>query len=423
MIQDKKNAIIVSLNNDLSETTELADTLNYKVVEKFIQHREKPDVKSYIGRGKIEEIKEFLDKNDKSIKLIIVNDKLKPSQWFILEKKLDVQVYDRIRLILSIFEKHAERKEAKLQVRLAQLQYERPFVRELIHRTRNGEHPGLMAGGEYQVDDYYEMIKKQTKKIKEELKNISDNRELRRRHRHTSGFYLVSLAGYTNAGKSSLLNLLSNENVNVEGKLFSTLSPITRKINQKHIPILLTDTVGFIKDLPALIIDAFHSTLEEIKVADLILLISDISEKKEIIEKKLKTSLDELTEMGAVSSIIIIFNKTDLLTEKQLLNRLEYLQKKEILGNKKTAHISIKNKENIDELLNIIYNSLPQLTKIKIKLPINKETQSLISWIYEKANITNISYNKLVTLSVECNPGIKGKIITRCRSLNGDVII
>jgi len=144
---------------------------------------------------------------------------------------------------------------------------------------------------------------------------------------------------------------------------------------------------------------------------------------KEIIEKKLKTSLDELTEMGAVSSIIIIFNKTDLLTEKQLLNRLEYLQKKEILGNKKTAHISIKNKENIDELLNIIYNSLPQLTKIKIKLPINKETQSLISWIYEKANITNISYNKLVTLSVECNPGIKGKIITRCRSLNGDVII
>ena len=206
MNQDKKNAIIVSLNNDVSETIELADTLNYQVVETFIQHREKPDVKSYIGRGKIEEIKEFLDKNETPINLIIINGKLKPSQWFILEKKLDVQVYDRVRLILTIFEEHAERKEAKLQVRLAQLQYERPFVRELIHRTRSGEHPGLMAGGEYQVDDYYEMIKKQTKKIRQELKNISDNRELRRRHRHTSGFYLVSLAGYTNAGKSSLLN-------------------------------------------------------------------------------------------------------------------------------------------------------------------------------------------------------------------------
>ena len=423
MIQDKKNAIIVSLNNDVSETTELADTLNYHVAETFIQHREQPNVKSYIGRGKIEEIKEFLDKNETPISLTIINGKLKPSQWFILEKKLDVQVYDRVRLILTIFEKHAERKEAKLQVRLAQLQYERPFVRELIHRARSGEHPGLMAGGEYQVDDYYEMIKKQTKKIKQELKNISDDRELRRRHRHTSGFYLVSLAGYTNAGKSSLLNLLSDENVKVEGKLFSTLSTITRKINQKNIPILLTDTVGFIQDLPALIIDAFHSTLEEIKVADIILLITDISEKKEIIEKKLKTSLDELAEIGAASSIIIIYNKTDLLTKKQLQNRLKYLQKKEIVGNKKTVHISIKNKENINELLNIIYYLLPQLTKIKIKLPINEETQSLISWIYEKANITNISYNNLVTLSVECNPGIKDKIITKCRSLNGNIII
>ena len=423
MNQDKKNAIIVSLNNDVSETTELADTLNYKVVETFIQHRAQPDVKSYIGRGKIEEIKEFLDKNETPISLTIINGKLKPSQWFILEKKLDVQVYDRVRLILTIFEKHAERKEAKLQVRLAQLQYERPFVRELIHRTRSGEHPGLMAGGEYQVDDYYEMIKKQTKKIKQELKNISDNRELQRRHRHTSGFYLVSLAGYTNAGKSSLLNLLSDENVKVEGKLFSTLSTTTRKINQKNIPILLTDTVGFIQDLPALIIDAFHSTLEEIKVADIILLITDISEKKEIIENKLKTSLDELTEIGASSSIIVIYNKTDLLTKKQLKHRIEHLQKRDILGNKKTVPISIKNKENIDELLKIIYDSLPQLTKIKIKLPINEETQSLISWIYEKANITNISYNNLVTLSVECNPGIKGKIITKCQNLDGDVII
>jgi len=421
MNQDKKNAIIVSLNNDVSETIELADTLNYQVIETFIQHREKPDVKSYIGRGKIEEIKEFLDKNETPISLTIINGKLKPSQWFILEKKLDIQVYDRVRLILTIFEEHAERKEAKLQVRLAQLQYERPFVRELIHRTRSGEHPGLMAGGEYQVDDYYEMIKKQTKKIKQELKNISDNRKLRRRHRHTSGFYLVSLAGYTNAGKSSLLNLLSDENVKVEGKLFSTLSTTTRKINQKNIPILLTDTVGFIQDLPALIIDAFHSTLEEIKVADIILLITDISEKKEIIENKLKTSLDELTEIGAASPIIIIYNKTDLLTKKQLQHRIKYLQKKDLTENKKTVHISIKNKENIDELLNIIYDSLPQLTKIKIKLPINEETQSLISWIYEKANITNISYSNLVTLSVECNPGIKGKIITKCQTLNGKI--
>ena len=138
-----------------------------------------------------------------------------------------------------------------------------------------------MAGGEYQVDDYYETIKKQVKRIKEELENIRNQREVRRRHRHTGGFYLVSLAGYTNAGKSSLLNLLSHENIYVEDKLFSTLSTTTRKINGANIPILLTDTVGFIKNLPVYIIDAFHSTLEEIEVADVVLLIVDVSEKKE----------------------------------------------------------------------------------------------------------------------------------------------
>jgi len=421
MNEDKKNAIIVSLNDDNTEIVELADTLNYQTLKIFIQHREQPDVQSYIGQGKTEEIKEFLEKNEKPIDLLIVNGNLKPSQWFILEKKLNIDVYDRIRLILTIFEKHAERREAKLQVRLAQLQYERPFVRELIHRARNGEHPGFLAGGEYQVDDYYEMIKRQTKKIKEELKNISDNRELRRRHRHKSGFYLVSLAGYTNAGKSSLLNLLSKENVKVDGKLFSTLSTTTRKISSNNMPILLTDTVGFIKDLPALIIDAFHSTLEEIKVADIILLIVDISEEKETIEYKLKTSLDELAEIGTTSPIIIVCNKTDLLNEKQISERIAYIQKKGLIENKKTVTISTKNQENINELLTTVYDILPQLTRIQIKLPINEETQSLISWIYEKASVKDISYTDLVTLSVECNPEIKNKIISKCQSLDGTV--
>ena len=334
MGEDKKNAIIVSLNDENSEIIELADTLNYNVLETFIQHREKPDTRSYIGEGKIDEIKDFLEKNEKPVNLIIINGELKPSQWFTLEKKLNIEIYDRVRLILKIFEQHAERKEAKLQVKLAQLQYERPFVRELIHRARSGEHAGLMAGGDYQVAEYHEMIKKQTKKIKLELNSICENRELRRRHRHKSGFYLVSLAGYTNAGKSSLLNLLSEENVKVEGKMFSTLSTTTRKINPNNIPILLTDTVGFIKDLPALIIDAFHSTLEEIKLADIILLIVDISEKKEKIEYKLKTSLDELAEIGTTAPILIIYNKTDLLNNKQIDERITYLQKKGLNENK-----------------------------------------------------------------------------------------
>ena len=232
------NAIIITLNNNTSEIIDLANTLDYKILEVFYQNKETPEVKSYIGKGKAEKIKEFIEKSDDKINLVIVDGELRPSQWFNLEKTFEIEVFDRIHLILNIFEKHADRKEAKLQVKLAQLNYERPYVRELIHRARAGEHPGLMAGGEYQVDDYYEMIKKQIKKIKGQLENIRDQRELRRKHRHTGGFYLVSLAGYTNAGKSSLLNLLSKEKVKVEGKLFSTLSTTTRKIDNNNIPIL-----------------------------------------------------------------------------------------------------------------------------------------------------------------------------------------
>ena len=392
------------------------------VLKSFFQRRVNPDVKSYIGSGKVKEIKEFIESSEQIINLVIVDGELKPSQWFILEKKLNVDVYDRARLILAIFEERADGKEAKLQVKLAQLQYERPFVRELIHRARSGEHPGLMAGGEYQVDDYYEMIKKQTKKIKEQLENIRDERELRRRYRHKSGFYLVSLAGYTNAGKSSLLNLLSDEKVKVEGRLFSTLSTTTRKINRKNVPILLTDTVGFIQNLPAYIIDAFHSTLEEIEVADVVLLVVDVSEDKEIIENKLKISLDELIEIGVTSAIIIILNKTDLIEDEELKEKIVFLQKKGLLKNRKIAFISVKKRENIDLLLDFIYESLPQLVRFMIKLPSSKNSQSFISWVYEKANILDISYDDYVTISIESNTDLRDKIISKLKEFDGIVV-
>lgn len=415
------NAVIVSLNDDVSEITELADSLNYKVVKTFFQHRENPDVNTYIGSGKIEEIKEFI-KNSDGIKLLIVNGELKPSQWFNLEKNLDVDVYDRVRLILAIFEERADKREAKLQVKLAQLQYERPFVRELIHRTRAGEHPGYMAGGEYQVDDYYEMIKKQMKKIKEQLEGIRDQRELRRSYRHKGGFYLVSLAGYTNAGKSSLLNILTGEKVKVEDRLFSTLSTTTRKIENRNMPILLTDTVGFIQNLPAYVIDAFHSTLEEIEVADVVLLIVDVSEEKETIANKLRVSLDELIEIGVTSPIIITLNKSDLVSKDVLDEKIEYLRRLNLIENREVVLISVKNQENIDRLLKIVHGSLPQLFKLKIKLPINTKSQSFISWIYEKASVLEISYNSFVTLEIECNNMVREKIISECKNLEGSRI-
>jgi len=411
--KERKKAIIISIQDDIIEIEELTNSLGYDIYKTFIQFRNKPDVNCYIGQGKLEEIKNFIINSNKRIDLIVIEGKLKPSQWFNLEKNFNINVYDRIRLILEIFKQRADKKEAKLQVRLAELQYEKPFVKELIHRARNGEHPGFMAGGEYQVDDYFEMIKKQMKKIKSDLYKIEIKRKILRKNRHFSGFYLLSLAGYTNAGKSSIFNLLSNEKIKVEEKLFSTLSTTIRKIEKGNIPILITDTVGFIEKLPAWMINAFHSTLEEIEVADIVLLIVDVSDNFEIFNKKLKISCKELIEIGVKSSILIILNKIDLISTEDLKEKINYLKKLELSKDRKIIPISVKNKENITKLFDEIYSSLPNIVKFNISLPNNKKTQSLINWIYGKAYVSEISYDNNIVLTIECNEIIRDIIISK----------
>ena len=416
-----KKAILISLNKDTCEIKSLAETIDYKIIKEFIQIRNVPDVNTFVGPGKLEEIKDFLEEN--KVDLVIVDDKLKPSQWFTLEKELKIDVYDRIRIILAVFDKRAESKEARLQVKLAQLQYERPFVRELIHRARKGEHPGYMAGGEYEVADYYEMIKRQMKKIRDELKKIRRERELRRRHRYETGFYLISLAGYTNAGKSSLLNILAEENVKVEEKLFSTLSTTTRRItgkaNKYRLPILITDTVGFIKDLPAWIIEAFHSTLEEIEVADLILLVVDISDDMDEIVQKMKTSLKELKEMEITSKVIIVLNKTDLLRENELKEKVEKLRELGLLKNKEYVSISTKERKNIDKLIKIIRENLPNIVKLRIELPLNKDSQRFLSKLFEISLISDVKYDKTMKIKAEVNYKIKDRLLAEIKKLGG----
>lgn len=417
-----KNAVIISLSDDTSEIVDLAKTLDYTVVKQFIQHRNKPDVNSFIGKGKLDEIKDFIQSEDNSIDLIIVDGDLKPSQWFLLEKNFGVEVFDRLHLILNIFESHADRKEAKLQVRLAQLQYERPFVREIIHRARAGEHPGFMAGGEYQVDDYYEMIKKQMKTVKDELENISKQRKLHRSHRHADGFYLVSLAGYTNAGKSSLLNLLSNDEVKVEGKLFSTLSTTTRKITDSGVPVLITDTVGFIRNLPAWVIDAFHSTLEEIEVADVVLIVADIGEDLDVLIDKLKVSFKELLSIGVSSEIILVLNKSDLIDKNEIECKINSIKKQDFAKDRKVVCISVVKKKNIDLLRDMIFKSLPNLVKCKIKFPLNEDSQSLISFIHDATHVFDIAYDDVVTVSFECNSQVFQQIVYFCKKIDGSVV-
>lgn len=391
-------------------------------MKEFIQRRDVPDVRTFIGKGKIEEIKEFLEENGE-IDLAIVDADLKPSQWFNLEKEFGIEVYDRLRLILSIFEKRAESKEAKLQVKLAQLRYERPFVRELIHRARAGEHPGYMAGGEYQVDDYYEMIKRQMRKIRKELEKIREDREIRRKQRREIGFYLIAIAGYTNAGKSSLLNLLANENVKVEELLFSTLSTTTSRIRERmsfsRPPILLTDTVGFIRNLPSWVIDAFHSTLEEIEVADLILLIVDLSEEPDEVRSKLQASLKELREIGAGSNILVVFNKIDVLDEDEVRRRLDHL--KDLINDLPSVEISVKERKNIDRLIEMISRHLPSPVSLRFILPNTPESHKFLSELFERTWIRNVEYGEKIVVDLSVNPRISDKIIHRCREIGGEV--
>jgi len=417
-----KNAVVVSLKDDIAEIVDLAETLEYNVVKDFIQHRNKPDAYSYVGRGKLAEVKEYLEDQIEPIDLVVIDGELKPSQWFLLEKNLGVEVFDRLHLILNIFESHADRKEAKLQVRLARLHYERPFVREVIHRARSGEHPGFMAGGEYQVDDYYEMIKKQMRKIKDELEGIRKKRKLRRSHRHVSGFYQVSLAGYTNAGKSRLLNLLSGESVKVEGRLFSTLSTTTRKINNLGVPVLITDTVGFIRNLPAWVVDAFRSTLEEIEVADVVLLVSDVSDDLDVLIGKLNVSFKELLNIGVSSEVIIVLNKSDLIDATELEHKVDFVKKQEFAKDRKVVCISAEKNKNIGLLLDNVFVCLPSLVKCKIELRLNEESQSLISFIHDNARVFDLVYGDFITVSFECNNQICKQIVSSCKKLEGSVV-
>jgi GTP-binding protein HflX len=270
------------------------------------------------------------------------------------------------------------------------------------------------------------MIKRQTKKIREDLQKIRENRELQRQTRSKSGFYSVSLAGYTNAGKSSLMNLLSGEKVKVEEQLFSTLSTTTRSITtknkEKKMPLLLTDTVGFIENLPSCIIDAFHSTLEEIELADVVVLVVDGSEAKEVVEKKLRVSLNELRNIGVGAPIIIALNKIDLIENKSLDLLREYLQQTGIVEDHVVVDISVKEQKHIERLLQTISESLPHMVKITFQLPLEDKSQAFISQLYEKTKVIRIRYNEVITVEVECNEKIKEKLIAACRAVNGDVL-
>jgi GTP-binding protein HflX len=440
-LMTETRCILISLSDDVSELGDLARSLDMNVLDTFIQHREKPDPKYFIGSGKVEEILEFV--NEMKVELAIINSSLKPSQLFTLEDYLGITVYDRIRLILEIFADRAHSEEARLQVELAKLEYEIPLLRDWIHKARYGERPGFMAGGEYEVAQYYEVSRKRIKKIKQKLRKIEKERDIRRKQRRYLGYDLISIVGYTNAGKSTLFNMIAGEKVAVENRLFTTLSTTTRKIPQLKRPILITDTVGFIDGLPHWLIEAFHSTLEEIFLSDVILLILDASEGIEEIQRKLKTSFEVLLPDLNPSKIILVLNKIDQIKTEMVgyeedsssinNNESNNLNQREDPYNKliNKIHIDYEIRDILpisaldpsyqDQIIESILRSIQYPKILFISIPNNREAQSFIAWLYTCCEIIAIDYKESIEIKLQHREKDEGKIKKRCEALGGQI--
>ncbi|MFQ5883667.1 MAG: GTPase HflX, partial [Thermoplasmata archaeon] len=307
--------VLVSFEGRNEEIMELVDSIGFRVLKEFQQKRSKGDPRFFVGRGKMEEVKEFVKENE--VDIVVFDGELSASQHYHLESTIGIRCTDRIGMILDLFATRAHTKESKLQVELARIEYELPLLREWISKRKVDERPGFLAGGEYRVDTYYEHARKRRKRMNQELKKIAKERELRRELRRESGFVLVSIVGYANAGKSTLLNALSGEDILVEDRLFSTLSTTTRRFQDSKKKILLTDTVGFIENLPVRLIEPFRSTLEEVFLSDIILLLLDGSDPTEDFERKLTVALDILLPETQPDNIIPVINKIDLISAKE----------------------------------------------------------------------------------------------------------
>ncbi|MCD6443277.1 MAG: GTPase HflX, partial [Thermotogae bacterium] len=290
--------------------------------EVLVQHREKPDPATYIGRGKVEKLKNMVDAFD--VDLVIFDDELTPSQMMNLENMIEKKIVDRTQLILDIFAMHAGTSESKLQIELAQLEYLLPRLRgHGRDLSRLGGGIGTRGPGETKLETDRRKIKKRITVLKKKLSEISKGREIRRSKRVKSGIPIVSIVGYTNTGKSTFLRRITGyEEIEVEDKLFSTLVSRTKRVFLRGLGyVLFTDTVGFIRKLPHSLIEAFKSTLEEIKYSNLLLIFMDAGDS--FLMDKMETVEEVLKEIGVGEyPRILVFNKVDLCTESRL-NQLE----------------------------------------------------------------------------------------------------
>jgi GTP-binding protein HflX len=301
--------------DDLSELHELLRTAGVAVVGEAVQHREKPHPNTYLGPGKLLEVKEQLKGADANV--VACDDELSPRQERNLEKELGVPVVDRTAIILDIFAGHANSSEGKLQVELAQLQYNLARMRGLwTHLERLGGGIGTRGPGESQIETDRRLARDRISALKGRLAHVQGSRAVMRAERERADVPLVALAGYTNAGKSTLLNRMTGAEVGVRDRLFHTLDPTTRSLRIDGRPYLLTDTVGFIRKLPHQLVEAFGATLEETKLADLLVHVVDASVDEDEMLEMLRAVEDVLEEIGTGEQPrVLVLNKADALDE------------------------------------------------------------------------------------------------------------
>ena len=398
----------------LEELKKLAEAAGYTVAAKMEQVR-RPDARYQIGAGKVEELAALV--KETGAEKILFDNPLKPVQSYNIAKVTGVEAIDRFKLILEIFTRRATTTEAKLQIQLATLKYELAHAKERVRLTKLKEQPGFMGLGTYEADVYHDAVNRQIQTIQGKLLKIREKRLLHRERRLELGFFAVSLAGYTSAGKSSLFNALTEETARVDKALFTTLSTTTRLVEISKRQFLLTDTVGFIDRLPLRLIEAFQSTLEETIYSDLILLVLDLSEPIEKIEKKNSICLETIERIGASGiPVITVLNKIDLLSETETQQKLEALKAKV----KNPILISALHKTNLELLKKEILKNLEDYVQASFSVPLTDKTMSFMSWVHESADVKEAKFmSDSVEVTFEANPLFAEKVRKRVEELDG----
>jgi len=341
------------------EANALAKAVGYEVVGSLTQ-RYLARAKYGVGEGKAGEASELV--RETNAEKVIFDSPLTTSQSYNLAKLCKVEVEDREKLILEIFAKRASTAEAKLQVELAELAYELPKARDKVRMAKAGEQPGFFGLGKYEVDVYVRMMKKRVSTLKKKVREVSERREIFRYRREKTGYPTVAITGYTGVGKTTLFNRLTGEEKEVDAGVFTTLSPTTRGIDIGRRRILVTDTVGFISRLPHFLIEAFKSTLEEVSMATVVLLLVDASLPAERMALNCRSCFETLSELDVPDSrILTVMNKSDLVSREELGEKMWQA------GIREATFVSARTGQGMAQLLHEVSSRVegPQRTLLK----------------------------------------------------------